>query len=183
MKELLNSIQMKACDKYTIENIGIPSMVLMERAALSVVQEIVNDYLAEEISAVIFAGTGNNGGDGIAIGRILKEKGAQVQIVVVGDLQKCSLEMKQQMTIAENMGISVKMYDNSLKKEYNVIIDALFGIGLSREVQGIFQSAIQWINQKKASEKKISVYAVDIPSGIHTDEGLFLGTYRRCAEK
>lgn len=175
MKELLNSIQMKACDKYTIENIGIPSMVLMERAALSVVQEIVNDYLAEEISAVIFAGTGNNGGDGIAIGRILKEKGAQVQIVVVGDLQKCSLEMKQQMTIAENMGISVKMYDNSLKKEYNVIIDALFGIGLSREVQGIFQSAIQWINQKKASEKKISVYAVDIPSGIHTDSGEVLG--------
>lgn len=179
MKELLNSSQMKACDNYTIEEIGIPSLVLMERAALAVVQEILKDYIPEEITAVIFAGTGNNGGDGIAIGRILKEYGAKVEVVIVGKIEKCSREMKQQMTIAENVGISIKKYDDSLKGEYNVIVDALFGIGLSRQVQGTFQSAVQWINQKRTAEKRISVYAVDIPSGIHADTGKVLG----CAVK
>ena len=175
MKELLNSSQMKACDKYTIEEIGIPSSVLMERAALSVVQEILKDYLPEEITAVIMAGTGNNGGDGIAIGRILREQGAQVRIVTAGNLEKCSEEMKRQMAIAEKMGISIKIYDDSLTGEYNVIVDALFGIGLSRPVGGIFQSAIQWINQKKIGRKGVSVYAVDIPSGIDADNGELLG--------
>ena len=181
MKELLNSTQMKACDQYTIEKLGIPSMVLMERAALSVVQEIIKDYLPEEISAVIFAGTGNNGGDGIAIGRILKEKGAKVQIIMVGNLEKSSKEMQQQLVIAKNMGIPTKMYDDSLKGEYNVIVDSLFGIGLSRTVQGMFESAIQWINQKKATEK-VSVYGVDIPSGIQADTGEVLGC-AVCADK
>lgn len=175
MKELLNSSQMKACDKYTIEEIGIPSSVLMERAALSVVQEILKDYVPEKITAVIIAGTGNNGGDGIAIGRILREQGAQVQVVTVGNLEKCSDEMKQQMTIAEKMGISIKRYDDSLTGEYNVIVDALFGIGLSRTVEGMFQSAIQWINQKKNNSQGVSVYAVDIPSGIEADSGELLG--------
>lgn len=175
MRELLDSSQMKACDRYTIEEIGIPSLVLMERAALAVVQEILKDYIPEEITAIIFAGTGNNGGDGIAIGRILKECGAKVKIVTAGNLEKCSVEMKQQMAIAENMGICINKYDDSLKGEYNVIVDALFGIGLSRQVQGIFQSAIQWINQKKTEGKMISVYAVDIPSGIHADTGEMLG--------
>lgn len=175
MKELLNSCQMKACDKYTIEEIGIPSPVLMERAALAVVHEILKDHRPLEITAVIMAGTGNNGGDGIAIGRILKEQGAQVQIVTVGNLEKCSKEMKRQMTIAEKMGICIKMYDDSLSGEYNIIVDALFGIGLSRTVQGMFQSAIQWINEKKTMEKGVSVYAVDIPSGIDADNGELLG--------
>lgn len=175
MRELLNSSQMKECDKYTIEEIGIPSSVLMERAALSVVQEILADYSPEKIAAVIFVGTGNNGGDGIAIGRILKEHGVKVEIVTTGNFEKCSIEMKQQMTIAENMGISIKKYDDSLEGEYNIIVDAIFGIGLSRQVQGIFQSAIQWINQKKTDKEEISVYAVDIPSGIHTDTGEMLG--------
>ena len=174
MKELLNSTQMKACDAYTIEELGVPSLVLMERAALSVVQEITKDYLPKEISAVIFTGTGNNGGDGIAIGRILAEKGAGVLIVTVGDPEKYSEEMGQQLVIAKKMGILIKTYDDSLDGEYNVIVDALFGIGLTRTVQGTFQRAIQWINQKKNTER-VSVYAVDIPSGIHTDTGEVLG--------
>lgn len=174
MKRLLNSAQMKACDRYTIENIGIPSMVLMERAALSVAHKIIKDYPPKEISAVIFAGMGNNGGDGIAVGRILKEKGAKVQIIMVGDLERCSKEMQQQLVMAKNMGIPAKMYDDSLKGEYNVIVDAIFGIGLSRTVQGMFQNAIQWINQKKTIEN-VSVYSVDIPSGVHADTGEVLG--------
>lgn len=171
MREVLNSSQMKACDTYTIEQIKIPSLVLMERAALAVVKEILNDYLPDEITAVVFAGTGNNGGDGIAIGRILKEYGAKVEILTLGNLEKCSAEMKQQLSIAKNIGMQIKKYDDSINSEYNVIVDAIFGIGLSREVKGIFQSAIEWINRQHSLEKKASVYAVDIPSGIHADTG------------
>ena len=101
MREILRSFDMKECDRYTIEKIGIPSLVLMERAALSVVEEIEEDYKNTEISAIVFAGIGNNGGDGIAIGRILWEKGAKVKLVVIGDREKCSGETKRQIEIAE----------------------------------------------------------------------------------
>lgn len=175
MRDILKSAQMKECDKYTIEQIGIPSMVLMERAALMVAAEIFNDYPPEKIHAAVFAGTGNNGGDGIAVARLLKEQGAEVQIVLVGNTDKCSVQMKQQMTIAQNMGICMENYNDSLRGEYNVIVDALFGIGLSRRLKGSFQGAVQWMNHEKATNKEVSIYAVDIPSGIHTDNGEVLG--------
>lgn len=172
MEYCLDSTGMKKCDKYTIERVGIPSLVLMERAALAVAEEIVRNNEAKEISAVIFAGTGNNGGDGIAVGRILSQWGVRVEIRLVGEENKCSDETIQQLAIAKELGIELVTNGNLFQKEYNVIVDALFGIGLSREVTGEFAKAITDIN---SLGKGGQVYAVDVPSGIHADTGKRLG--------
>ena len=172
MREILGSSDMKECDQYTIGKIGIPSLVLMERAALSVVEEIEKDYNNIDISAIIFAGIGNNGGDGIAIGRILWEKGMKVKVVVIGNMEKCSKETKSQLEIAEKLGLQIEKNSDYKKGEYNVVVDALFGIGISRTVEGVFGQAIEAINSLK---QKARVYAVDIPSGIHTDTGEKMG--------
>ena len=169
---ILDSQGMKLCDKYTIEKIGIPSMVLMERAALSVVEEIEKKYLVNTIKVLVVAGTGNNGGDGVAIGRILAMRGAEVSFYLVGESEKCSLETKQQISMIENLGYTLKKDNIFKKEEYNIIIDALFGIGLSRRVEGVYEDAIRQINQYG---KRGKVYAVDIPSGIHTDTGECMG--------
>ena len=144
----------------------------MERAALSVVEEIEKDYKVAEISAIIFAGTGNNGGDGIAIGRILWEKGAKVKLVLTGNIKKCSQETQKQIEIAEKSGLKLEKNSDYKKDEYNVVVDALFGIGISRNVEGEFRQAIEIMNNLK---ERASIYAVDIPSGVHTDTGEILG--------
>lgn len=168
MEYCLDSVSMKQCDKFTIETIGIPSMVLMERAALTTATEIVSQTPIEQIHAVIFAGTGNNGGDGVAVGRILYQWGADVVLALVGDSSKYSTDMKQQLAIAQGLNIPLVNHNNLPAKEYNTVVDAIFGIGLSREVTGEFALAIAQINQLGQQAR---VYAVDIPSGIHTDTG------------
>lgn len=87
MKYLLNSSEMKACDTATIEYYGVPSAVLMERAALSVVEEVLHRY-PDAKSFLSVCGSGNNGGDGLVIARLLFLKGFDVQIVFVGKREK-----------------------------------------------------------------------------------------------
>ena len=163
----LNSIQMKEIDTFTIEQIGIPSLVLMEKAAMAVVRHI--KMLCEKQNKILaVCGYGNNGGDGIAIARILHMEGYVVDILMVGEEQRATKETKQQLKIAENLGVSI------LRKvqweEYTIIVDAIFGIGLTREITGEFRKTIEQIN----SAKKI-VVSVDIPSGISADNGTVLG--------
>lgn len=171
--DILDSYGMKQCDKYTIEKIGIPSLVLMERAALSVVEEIEKEFSVENRRVLVVSGTGNNGGDGIAVGRLLALKGARVDFCVVGSPEKYSQEMKQQVSIAVNLGFQVENIHISMEKEYDIIIDALFGIGLSKDIEGEFARAIEHINHFGKHGK---VYAVDIPSGIQADTGEVLKT-------
>lgn len=156
---------MKSVDKYTIDTVGIPSLVLMERAALSVVEEIKKN---EEISKTVLvaASTGNNGADGLAIGRMLHLLGYSTCICIFGDINKATEEFKTQLQIIKKLGIEII---TSLKKA-DVVIDAIFGIGLSREVKGDFADIINVINDMDATK-----YAVDIPSGVDADNGKILG--------
>nr|WP_158575170.1 NAD(P)H-hydrate epimerase [Roseburia sp. AM51-8] len=87
MKYILNSREMKQCDSRTIEHYGLPSMVLMERAALSVVSFLHERDLWQK-KIVILCGSGNNGGDGLAIARLLYLEGGQVSVFLVGDFSK-----------------------------------------------------------------------------------------------
>ena len=89
MKYILNSREMKQCDSRTIEHYGLPSMVLMERAALSVVSFLHERDLWQK-KIVILCGSGNNGGDGLAIARLLYLEGCQVSVCLVGDFSKAS---------------------------------------------------------------------------------------------
>ena len=163
MKRILTAAQMKQADRNTIETMGVPSLVLMERAALSCVEELQNGtWDTGKVLAV--CGPGNNGGDGAAIARILKTKGVDAELFCLGNPEKYSEGMRAQKKIAENYG--VREVKNPDFREYTVIIDAIFGIGVSRSLAGEYRRAVEAI-----CASGVPVLAVDIPSGIHTDTG------------
>ena len=159
--------QMRRADLYTIEEIGVPSMVLMERAALEVVRCMEEEQL-DFRRVLVICGSGNNGGDGYAIARLLHLKGHDVTIFFAGNSQKRSEENAQQAKIAAHYEIPV--ITNLGTEEYSVIIDALFGTGLKREVTGHYREVLCSVNQMTG--KKV---AVDLPSGIHDTTGARMG--------
>lgn len=163
MKYLVNAAQMKAIDEYTSNEIGIPSLVLMEKAAMAIVETmLLNIAKSDKILAV--CGTGNNGGDGVAAARILKELCYHADVLIIGDENRATEQTRQQLVIARNMDVEV--YSNVDISEYTVIIDAMFGIGLSKPVMGSFEQIIETINANDNN-----VFSVDIPSGIQADNG------------
>lgn len=167
MKYILNATQMKASDSYTIHEIGIPSAVLMERAALQTVK-VMKEIGIDLNRTLIVCGSGNNGGDGFAIARLLAEDGFIPDVVFVGNEKSRSEETCLQMQILENMGMEI---GNCLpEKEYSAIIDALFGIGLSRKIVGRYQEIIEKMNAYTGCK-----IAVDIASGISADDGAVMG--------
>lgn len=165
MEYLLNSEEMKRCDVTTIQKIGMPSMVLMERAALSVVEELESFDLTK---VLVVCGSGNNGADGYAVARLLHLQNIKVDVLFVGEEQRRTIENKQQQKIAEYYGVnSVKEIENN---PYTTIVDALFGIGLSRPLSGKYLEIIEQINQAAGE-----ILSVDIPSGISADNGKVMG--------
>ena len=159
--------QMRRADLYTIEEIGVPSMVLMERAALEVVRCMEEEQL-DFRKVLVICGSGNNGGDGYAIARLLHLKGHDVTIFFAGNSQKRSEENAQQAKIAAHYEIPV--ITNLGTEEYSVIIDALFGTGLKREVTGHYREVLCSVNQMTGEK-----VAVDLPSGIHDTTGAQMG--------
>lgn len=167
MRRIVTNAQMKALDAYTIKEIGMASMLLMERAALAVV-EVLKDGRFDLSRILIICGTGNNGGDGIAIGRLLGLAGIGTDVYLTGNTEKTSEEYKIQKNIAEKYGTTfVNKLDMS---EYTTIVDSVFGVGLSRNLSDTYQQLFHQINESSAQ-----VLAVDIPSGIHGDTGLIMG--------
>lgn len=167
MKYLLTGKQMQDADRYTIEEIGIPTMVLMERAALRVVEMMEREHL-DFHNILIVCGHGNNGGDGYAIARLLHLKGYQVSICFVGNDARRSDENRKQKEIADYYKIPVKQEIETV--EYSVIIDAILGTGLSRDIEGEYRKVIEQLN--RMSGYKV---AVDTPSGIHDETGEIMG--------
>ncbi len=168
MQYIVTKKEMQAIDAYTIDKIGIPSAVLMERAALSVVEEIERLNISHGRVLIVVEG-GNNGGDGLAVGRILLERGYKVDIYYIGGFEKVSQGFQQQWSILHHMG--VRFRKTIPNKEYAVIVDGIFGVGLSREVQGVQKKAIEAMNHMDTIK-----VAIDIPSGIDATTGEVLGT-------
>ena len=166
MEYILTGNDMKVLDKHTIENIGIPSLVLMENAARSAVHRITDKKVFSKI--LIVCGVGNNGADGLCIYRILKIQGFLCDCLIVGDEQKATEEFYIQKKILKNL--SFELLKECEFTRYDVIVDALFGVGLSREISGIFAETIEKINMSDSY-----VYAIDIPSGISSDTGKVWG--------
>ncbi len=167
MRYVLDGGQMKQVDKYSIEEIKIPSMVLMERAALSVARYIKKQKGIRTVLCV--CGYGNNGADGVAVARILAQWGFLAKIYTVGNPDSATREFRQQLEIA--MGCGVQVTKRPIYNDYDVIVDAMFGVGLSRELQGIYANTVRRIN-----ESGRYIVAVDIPSGISSYTGQVLGT-------
>jgi hydroxyethylthiazole kinase-like uncharacterized protein yjeF len=159
--KLLTVEQIREWDKYTITRQKITSAELMERAAKACVQWILANLNKRKY--YLFCGTGNNGGDGLAIARLLKAAGKQVRIIIAGDENDASADFKKNF-----QRISRDDLQSGAPVEWPtdaVIIDALFGSGLNRPVDGESKTIIDIINQSG-----LAVVSIDIPSGLFADK-------------
>jgi ADP-dependent NAD(P)H-hydrate dehydratase / NAD(P)H-hydrate epimerase len=171
---------MQAIDRSAIEEYGIPGLVLMENAGLaaaSLIHENIPDLLEKKV--VIVCGKGNNGGDGFVIARHLSIDGVQVDILLLGKRQQLKSDARTNADIAFKMGIPIHEVtdknfstQNHLFRHCHIIVDALFGTGLSKPAGGLYEKVIKKIN---ASKKY--VVAVDIPSGVDSDSGHLIGPH------
>lgn len=168
MKILVNSREMKECDTRTIESLKVPSLVLMERAALSVVEEIQTRRLPRQRCLVV-CGQGNNGGDGLAVARILNQQGSHVTVYCPMKEKMATREASRQYEILREYGIPV-VEELPLRERFSLVVDAIFGIGLTREVEGQWKKVIDALNEMEGCK-----VAVDIPSGINGDTGQVMG--------
>ena len=168
MRYLLSSEQMKKCDSTEISHYGVPSIVLMERAALSVRDVILQRY-PDSSNILVICGSGNNGGDGFAAARLLNMAGRRADVLFVGKHDHMTEETAKEADIFLRHSGTI-LPDESGVKGYDLIVDALFGIGLCREVIGRYADLIHAVNRSDTP-----VLAVDIPSGINADDGHVLG--------
>lgn len=171
--KILTSRQMKEIDRTAIEELGIPGIVLMENAGLRVVRALKARFpRVEDETIAIVAGKGNNGGDGFVVARHLFNSGARPEIVLLarkdevkGDAAvnlaislKLGIPVTEVLTSAEWKKVRVKVFHAS------VLIDALFGTGLVKPLDGLFAQAVEDINASAAFK-----LAIDIPSGLSAD--------------
>ncbi len=178
MQYAVTGSQMKQIDQDTIQRIGIPSLVLMERAALATARE-VEALMAEETvdkkpsdcRVLAACGMGNNGADGIAVARILKNRGYDTAVLLVGNPDHATEEHKTQQEIAARLGVPVVDQEELAAGQWDVLVDAIFGIGLTRQVEGAYRRVMEQLSAMAWRK----VVAVDIPSGIHSDTGAVMG--------
>ncbi|MBR2528183.1 MAG: NAD(P)H-hydrate dehydratase [Blautia sp.] len=175
MKKLVSASLMKRLDADTMEKCHVPSMVLMERAAMAAAERILS--VAEEFFSsargvkpriVIVCGSGNNGGDGLAIARLLHLKGLEAAYYPAGDPAHHTEQTKEQLAIAAAYHVPLAKEDDI--DTCSILVDALFGVGLSRPLEGSYFRLIQRMNRAKAYR-----IAVDLPSGIDASTGQILG--------
>lgn len=164
--------EMQEIDRRTIKERGIPGILLMERAAISILEEInarKDTVLPARVKCLIVVEGGNNGGDGLALARLLAQQGDQVEVCYISGLSKVSDSFAYQLDIVRNLGIQVT--DEISQKEYEIIVDGIFGVGLKRDVAGIWKNVIEQMNNMPGYK-----IAVDLPSGVDATTGQVLGT-------
>ncbi|MFD2246927.1 NAD(P)H-hydrate dehydratase [Pontibacter ruber] len=165
--KILTAAQTREADAQTITNENIASVDLMERAALAFTCWFENKFLPRQ-SVYIFAGPGNNGGDGLAVARLLHERSYPVKVFVIGDLTNASQDFQinhDRLPAAIAATPIVSIADFPSIPERALVIDALFGTGLSRPVTGLFAEVIG-----KMNNSKVCVISIDVPSGLYTDK-------------
>lgn len=168
MQLWVNAAQMKAADQYTIQKLEVPSLELMEHAAQACVQ-VLEDEKVDLSHVCVVCGSGNNGGDGFAIARILQNNRYSVETFCVGNPEHYTEETQEQMHRLQECGGKIT-YGMPQEDSYSVIIDAVFGVGLSRKVEGRYRQVIEQMNRMRGTK-----FAVDIPSGLSATTGCILG--------
>lgn len=163
--------EMQELDRKAIAEIGIPSIVLMENAGRRVAEAAI-DMLAgvQGKKVAIFCGTGNNGGDGFVAARYLAGKGIEISVYIVGDSSRIKNDPLINLDILKKIGVRIAEISEPVEVEGDIIIDAIFGIGLKGEVKEPARSIIKELNKKD-----LPVIAIDVPSGLDADTGEVLG--------
>ena len=175
--KVVTAEEMRQIDKQTIEEIGIPGMVLMEAAATAVFRSIQRNF-SECRHVGIVIGKGNNGGDGLALARQLAHAGYTVQIVLVSSPERFTGDALTNLQAARKLGLPIMevLSDpdlNKLDKEIvscDLIVDAIFGTGLRGGIEGYIKDVIDWLNSTNRP-----IMAIDLPSGLNADTGAVEG--------
>ena len=168
--KVANAEKIRRADKITIEGYGIPGVVLMENASQGVARVCLKELEGiKEPSVLVIAGKGNNGGDGYAAARLLKNNGVKCGIVVLGDLKDIKGDAKINLDVAHKIGIpitnDISDIDEKIKNA-DIVLDAIFGTGFAGQAREPHATIIEKIN--KLAKKVVSV---DIPSGVNADNG------------
>ena len=181
---VLTAEGMREVDRSAIEGLGIPSLVLMENAAIGVVDAVAeaSGPIGEAESAAIFCGPGNNGGDGLAIARHLVVRGYQVRIFLVTGGRQLRGDAGAQLDICRKMELPIEEITSSedilealaAAQDLDVVIDALFGTGLARPLDGLYAELVEGIN-----DLLVPCVAVDLPSGLNGSQHEPLGPHVR----
>ena len=172
MQYLVSGKEMKLLDQNTSSVFHVPELVLMEQAAMAFVRKLFSlkeEYHKNVKSVLILCGSGNNGADGMAVARLLMQTGLNVCTCLCGEQvgHTTSGSYKTQKSICQAYGM--RMTKELSQENFDLIIDALFGIGLSRNIEGELADVIQKVNGADAWR-----VAVDISSGVHADDGAIL---------
>jgi hydroxyethylthiazole kinase-like uncharacterized protein yjeF len=166
---ILTATQMKSIDRRATERFGIPSIVLMENAAIAVV-DAIGEHYPDCDRAAIFCGLGANGGDGFAIARHLEQRGVVASVYIIGDRTKIGGDAAANLEICERLALPLYDItdDDSLNEalvqaaDADLIVDAIFGTGLDRAPEGLYAETIRTIN-----DFGLPIVAVDLPSGAN----------------
>ncbi|WP_394018554.1 NAD(P)H-hydrate epimerase [Anaerococcus cruorum] len=163
--------QMIAIDKYAIEELKIPALCLVERAALAVIKNINLDVRK---SFAIVVGIGNNGADGLAVARNLLARDFYVDVYIIGNLEKASDEFILNYEAIKNLTENIYMVDTIADLEFmeenlsnvTTIIEGIFGTGLDRTISGTYAYVISLINRSLKY-----IISIDVPSGLDSTSG------------
>ncbi|MGE5240657.1 MAG: NAD(P)H-hydrate dehydratase [Bacteroidota bacterium] len=166
---LYTAAQVRELDRLAIEEHRIPGATLMQRAGAAAF-ELLRAKWPRARRLAVLCGPGNNGGDGYVIARLAREAGLAPVIVGMGEADKMKGDAAAARKACEAAGVVVQDFGNGLLAGNDVIVDALLGTGLEREVNGEWRAAIEAINHSR-----LPVLAVDIPSGLHADTGRVMG--------
>jgi NAD(P)H-hydrate epimerase len=190
MQKVVTSEEMREIDRLTTEKYGIPSILLMENAAHATAR-IITEKLGGSVAGklfLIFCGKGNNGGDGAAMARILWTQGANVHVILFGTIRETKGDVRTNLEILEKIDseesfqnfitfgenenpldlLANDLYINLLNKA-DVVIDSLFGTGLSKPLQGKLASYVEASVVRQESHKDKLFISVDIPSGLNAN--------------
>lgn len=155
-------------DQVAIHDFGIPGYTLMRRAGRAVL-DVVRQHYADATTILVLCGAGNNAGDGYVVARLAHARGLDVRVISMIDPQRLQGDAKQAWQQWQECGETVAYHDG-IAIDADIIIDALLGTGLTREVEGDWKALIHAVNQSA-----LPVVAVDIPSGLNADTGAISG--------
>ncbi len=179
--KLASAEQMRECDRLAMESFGIPGLVLMENAGRAVVEVMARDYgLQGDGEIAVVAGPGNNGGDALVIARHLHQHGARPWVLLLTDPNRLRGDAAVNFRALRDLPVPLLVVQEeddaalaALESRLLVsrlVVDGIFGTGLSRELSGRFRQTVELINRFPGP-----VVAVDAPSGLDSDQGRVLG--------
>ena len=165
---------MKEIDELAVRKFGMPSLLLMENAGRSVVEEIEHRFgSVEATNVLVIAGKGKNGGDGFVAARHAVQRGAYVTVLFIGDETETQGDVKTNYDILRRMGDARLTFLRLFKEKeftqqkFDFIVDAIFGTSFHGEMRGKFRAVVEWINRQHDSK----IIAVDVPSGLDASTG------------